>query len=97
MQIWKFPILIINYEMPAGLEEARNDEENRLFTVFKELLIRNADTKYELYEGDTKCRTPRPRTLRDKVYEVVNTSRESWIQIYKPKKGQDKGKDFVVI
>ena len=89
------PDWITNYEMPAGLEEAWNDEEDRLFTVFKELLIRNADTNGEIYDKEND--THRSRTLRDKVEQVLRSSRESWAQLYTPKKGKNKDKVLVVV
>lgn len=88
---------VINYEMPKGLEEAWHAETDRLFIIFKELLLRNAYTKNEVYNGEGNEKTNRPRTPRDKAEEVIRTGRETWVQLYTPKKGKNKDKELVVI
>jgi len=81
---------LVKYNHPN--ENIWASETERLFTVFKELVLRNAPTG-EIYED----KTPRPRTSRDKAEEVARGSVESWIQLITPKKGQDQGKELVVI
>jgi hypothetical protein len=87
------PDWITNYELPDGLEQAWASEEERLFTVFKQLVLRNATTG-EIYNDDENYR---PRTPRDKADEVVKGSIENWIQLISPKKGRNKDKNLVVI
>jgi hypothetical protein len=89
------PDWISDYELPAGLKDAWKSEEDRLFIVFKELLLRNAKTDSEFYNEEDE--TFRPRTPRDQADEVVRTGRESWIQMHTPRKGKYEDKELVVI
>lgn len=100
-EIWKkmyntvdmhVPDWLENHEMPKGSEESWFSEEERLFTVFKQLVLRKATTG-AIYE-DNLCRH---RTSKDKAKEVVMGSLETWITLHTPTRGPNKDKSLVVI
>lgn len=88
----EIPEWLENPEMPTGLEEAWESEEEKLFITFKKLVLQYDTSKaYESYDETNH------KTQRQRVEEVIYGSKAPWLQYYKPQKGKDAGKLFVTV
>lgn len=83
------PDWLLNPAQPAGLLEASQAEDEKLFNALKKLVLRNAK---DLVTGEEEF-----VKARDKALDVIIYSKESWIQLVTPKRGPDKDKKFVCI
>lgn len=87
----EMPDWMVNYNQPAGLQEAMESEQDQLFTFFRQLVMRNAQTG-PVYDSDAE--EFNPRTAKDKIRDVTLGSVESWIELYTPRGSNE---EFVVI
>ncbi len=84
------PSWMKEYKTASGLQESWEAEDNEKYTMFRNLVLRNADP-YIPAENE------KPISVYDKIHDVVMNSRETWIESKEMSRGPNKGKMVVEI
>ena len=81
------------YKTASGLQESWEAEDNETYTMFRNLVLRNADPDCIPAKNETQ----KAITVYDKIDDVVMNSRETWIESKILSKGPNKDKMIVEI